>query len=503
MPCSYCKTTGHNIRKCNNRTGEFVSIFGNKYTYKGQIKNDKPHGLGKANYENGNKYEGEYKDGKANGHGVETMANGDKYDGEWKDGKKHGHGVMTLAGGYKYDGEFKDDNMNGHGVYTDADGDKYDGEFKDNNQHGHGVYTGVDGTKYDGEFKDGNQHGHGVLTKADGSKYDGEWKDGKKHGEGVLTNACGEKYKGKWADDKKCIKIESIDDLLNILDTHPLESFINHIRVRDINNIKEPLLRLKNMIGMKRLKDMVFDQLIYFFQGLHKTKEGIKNKEYMHTVIYGPPGTGKTEFAKIIGELFCKLKILPKNKFKKATRTDFVGNYLGQTANKTNKLITECLGGVLFIDEAYALGNKDGKDIYAKECIDTICEALSDKRGELMVIIAGYEEELDKCFFSYNSGLKSRFPWKYVTDNYNYENLYSIFVKMVKDIGWELHNGINSIWFDDKIDDFKYFGRDIETLLSKVKITHSRRVFCLNEENKRLINIDDLNNGYGLFLENK
>ena len=101
-----------------------------------------------------------------------------------------------------------------------------------------------------------------------------------------------------------------------------------------------------------------------------------------------------------------------KKKFKKVTRSDLIAGYLGQTALKTQEVIKECLGGVLFIDEAYALGNEQKKDSFAKECIDTLCEGLSDHKENLMVIIAGYEKELQSCFFDYNQGLESRFSWR-------------------------------------------------------------------------------------------
>jgi len=96
----------------------------------------------------------------------------------------------------------------------------------------------------------------------------------------------------------------------------------------------------------------------------------------MHAVIYGPPGTGKTEVAKIMGKIFSNLGILKNNVFKKVTRDDLVAGYLGQTAMKTKDVIKSCIGGVLFIDEAYALGNSEKRDSFAKESIDTICEAL-------------------------------------------------------------------------------------------------------------------------------
>ena len=120
-----------------------------------------------------------------------------------------------------------------------------------------------------------------------------------------------------------------------------------------------------------------------------------------------------------------------------------------------------------------------------------------------MVIIAGYETDLKKCFFDYNKGLESRFTWRFHTEDYSAAELKQIFVKKVKDIGWSfLDKKIKVNWFEKNLKYFKYFGRDIETLLSKVKIVHSRRVFCKNKNIKTKISIEDLDNGLQLFLEN-
>jgi replication-associated recombination protein RarA len=226
----------------------------------------------------------------------------------------------------------------------------------------------------------------------------------------------------------------------------------------------------------------------------------------MHTVIYGPPGTGKTEIAKIMGKIFSNIGILSKDTFKKVTRSDLIAGYVGQTALKTRDVIKESLGGVLFIDEAYSLGNSEKKDSYSKECIDTLCEALSKYKDDLMVIIAGYENELNNCFFNYNQGLESRFVWRFKTDEYNGKDLYDIFIKKIEDIGWSIcenDNNITSKWFDKNIDSFKHYGRDIESLLAKTKIAHSKRVFCKDKLNKKKLILEDLENGMNLFLKNK
>ena len=299
-------------------------------------------------------------------------------------------------------------------------------------------------------------------------------------------------------------EINSIDDIIQLTEKYKLDPEIKYnINMKALHNIKEPLQELNNMIGMTELKNNIVDQILYFVQELHKNKTE-STGDFMHTVIYGPPGTGKTEIAKMMGKIYSKIGILNKGTFKKVTRSDLIAGYLGQTAIKTRDVIKEALGGVLFIDEAYALGNTDKKDIFSKECIDTLCEGLSDNKENLMVIIAGYETELNDCFFNYNQGLDSRFTWRFKTDNYSADDLYKIFVKKVKDIGWELHeeSKITPDFFKKNNDYFKFFGRDIETVLAKTKIAHSKRVFCKADSEKKKITLKDLEKGFELYLKN-
>lgn len=297
------------------------------------------------------------------------------------------------------------------------------------------------------------------------------------------------------------VEIGGLSDLLKMIEDHPLmENVEYNINMRPMHAIKEPLVALDRMIGMNALKDNIVDQIIYYVQEFHK--RGKAEGDFMHTVIYGPPGTGKTEIAKIIGNIFSKLGILKKGSFRKATRSDLIAGYLGQTALKTRDVVKESLGGVLFIDEAYALGNSEKRDSFAKECIDTLNECLSDHKDNIMVIIAGYEHELKTCFFDYNQGLESRFTWRFKTDDYTHDELRKIFLKKVEDAGWTMGDSIPAHWFEDNMEYFKYFGRDMETLFAKTKICHSRRVFCKSQDVKTKLTKADLDKGLELYLRN-
>jgi SpoVK/Ycf46/Vps4 family AAA+-type ATPase len=238
----------------------------------------------------------------------------------------------------------------------------------------------------------------------------------------------------------------------------------------------------------------------------------------LHTVITGPPGVGKTLLGTIIGEIYYNLGIVKGNGkryidpitkeeknyiFKIAKRSDLIGEYLGHTAIKTQKVIDECEGGVLFIDEAYSLGNEDKKDIYSKECIDTLNQNLTEKKTQFICIIAGYPQDLDKCFFSVNDGLKRRFPFKYNIDKYTPTELTHILMLMIKKKNWKLDNKIS---FDQIVefmkinyDKFPNYGGDIETLFFNIRIAHSLRTIGNLPSVKKYLSIDDISEGLNIY----
>ena len=292
-------------------------------------------------------------------------------------------------------------------------------------------------------------------------------------------------------------EINNISDLIYIINTYPLLPNIEYnINMEILSKIKEPLEQLNKMIGIHKIKENIVDQILFYIQNLHN----FDNNDFMHTAITGPPGTGKTEIAKIIGSIFAKLGILTKGTFTKVTRSDLIAGFLGQTAIKTKEAIKSSLGGVLFIDEAYALGSVEKRDSFSKECIDTICEAASDYKNNLMIIIAGYENELNECFFSHNPGLSSRFIWRFNIEKYSSEELYQIFLKKIEKDEWKTDNSFNKEWFENNKDSFKYYGRDIEVLITKTKIAHGRRIFGKSVLERKILTKEDMDKGFSIFL---
>lgn len=312
-----------------------------------------------------------------------------------------------------------------------------------------------------------------------------------------------EEFTEKTKEETIDIEINTIKDIIDLLNKHEYKDDTEYnIDLESLHKIKKELIMLDEMIGLSKLKQSILNQLLYFIQGLHKNNSG---GDYKHTVIYGPPGTGKTEIAKIIGTMYSKMGILKKNIFNKVTRNDLIAGYLGQTAIKTKKIIDESLGGVLFIDEAYSLASREQNDSFSKECLDILCESLSDHKDDLMVIIAGYEDELNNTFFKANQGLKSRFIWRFSIDTYTPKELMLIFKQKVELTEWQFidDNVLSEQWFHTNKEHLKSYGRDVEILLTYVKICHSRRIYGKNKDIRKKITKNDMDSGLALMLVNK
>ncbi len=171
-----------------------------------------------------------------------------------------------------------------------------------------------------------------------------------------------------------------------------------------------------------------------------------------------------------------------------------IGGYVGQTAMKTQKVIQQALGGVLFIDEAYSLLSTDS---YSKECISTLIKAMEDHRDNLCVILAGYSQEMEELLKS-NSGFESRIQFNIEFKNYKETELYKIFANMLKDEGFKLNRNCKQIvldYFNNEINNNKYNfsnGRLVRNLTEKIKMEQANRIIKEKSNNIDLIVRDDV-----------
>ena len=190
--------------------------------------------------------------------------------------------------------------------------------------------------------------------------------------------------------------------------------------------IEDLLAELDTYIGLNVVKDEVHD-LINMVQ-VYKLREqhDLPTTDMsLHMVFTGNPGTGKTMMARMMARIYRSLGILSKGQLVEVDRSGLVAGYVGQTALKTQKVIERAMGGVLFIDEAYALNGKSEND-FGQEAIDTILKAMEDHRDDLVVIVAGYTELMDKFIHS-NPGLESRFNRFLLFEDYTPEEMFEIF----------------------------------------------------------------------------
>ena len=192
--------------------------------------------------------------------------------------------------------------------------------------------------------------------------------------------------------------------------------------------IEEALAELDAMIGLEPVKAQVRSLVAQLRVARLREEQGLANHAPMRNFVFtGPPGTGKTTVARVLGRVFAALGLLARADVVEAQRADLVGEHLGATAIKTDRLVDRALGGVLFIDEAYSLINPgySGGDAFGAEAVQTLLKRAEDDRSRLAVVLAGYPAEMER-FLASNSGLASRFNVRVRFPSYNAEELTAI-----------------------------------------------------------------------------
>ena len=245
-------------------------------------------------------------------------------------------------------------------------------------------------------------------------------------------------------------------------------------------NIEDLKKELHGYIGLDRIKDEV-DSLINWIEICKaRQRHGLPTPDLaLHMVFSGNPGTGKTMVARLMSRIYKSLGVLSKGHLVEVDRSGLVAGYVGQTAIKTAEVIEKAKGGVLFIDEAYALTNRGGSD-YGLEAVDTLLKAMEDHRDDLVVIVAGYTE-LMKEFVESNPGLESRFNRFMFFPDYTVEEMTGIFTMRCEKSGYTLEDAAKDTLTDiltKESKDIESFGnaRGVRNLFEKAIAAQADRL---------------------------
>jgi SpoVK/Ycf46/Vps4 family AAA+-type ATPase len=266
--------------------------------------------------------------------------------------------------------------------------------------------------------------------------------------------------------------------------------------------LDESLAELHALIGIDDIKHQV-DEMVKLVRYYTEIGRDVKKAFSIHTVFTGNPCTGKTTVARILVKIYKALGVLERGHLVECDRKNLVGTFIGETAVKTGNLIASAKGGGLFIDEAYAL-NTGGNDTFGKEAINTLLKEMEDKRGEFMVIVAGYVDEM-RLFLESNPGLMSRFDKTINFTDYTEEQLLEIartmFISETLYLDAEATQVLRQYVQQLLINKHKYFGnaRTMRKLVKEIARRQNLRLAQLPNYERtpeliRTINVEDLQN---------
>lgn len=238
-----------------------------------------------------------------------------------------------------------------------------------------------------------------------------------------------------WDDEKAKLTYE--DDYCVILksgEKYMTSQYLKNFNAMELDDARK---ELEQVIGLAKVKEYVLNLETNLKVQKMREGKGLKKSDIsMHMIFAGNPGTGKTTIARIVAKYLKAIGVLSSGHLSEVTRADLVGQYVGHTAVKTTEVIKGAVGGVLFIDEAYSLC-RDKNDVFGLEAVDALVKGMEDNRDDLVVILAGYEDEMQD-FLKANSGLKSRFPNVIHFEDYTMEEMYEIAKVTASSKGYKL-----------------------------------------------------------------
>lgn len=330
-----------------------------------------------------------------------------------------------------------------------------------------------------------------------------------------LTAGWGSNVKGSWRKDRYTAEIVFMDKLLAIVPFHvdgyyedgyapvflpnrDMPMVVGEESPEPSYTFDELMVKMDALVGLQSVKQKIREYAQYVqFLRLRKEKGFDDNEDIqLHTIYIGNPGTGKTTIAKMMGQLYKSLGLLSRGHILEVDRSDLVGEYIGQTAPKTKEVIDRARGGILFIDEAYSLSRsqEDSKD-FGREVIEILVKEMSNGKGDLAVIVAGYPKEM-KQFLDSNPGMRSRFKIKFEFADYLPQELMQIVDLVCEEKGIRLNaeawDKVRQIVTDAYRNRDRAFGnaRFVQNILEQAKINLGLRV--MEHKDPKKLTKDDL-----------
>ena len=275
------------------------------------------------------------------------------------------------------------------------------------------------------------------------------------------------------------VQVLDIEDIPNVYNTR---------------NLPEILQDLNNLVGLDKIKEQI-NNLISLLK-FNKNANIDISKFNLHMVFTGNPGTGKTTVARLLSDILFNLGYVRKNKLVEVSAKDLIAEYIGQTSGKTYNVMKSAFGGVLFIDEAYSIISTDSKGTFASDCISTILKVMEDQKDNIVVIFAGYKDEMEN-FVKFNPGLQSRIGYKIEFEDYSNEELLQIFKNLLEknkfSMTKEAEEKVKSvIEKSSKIENFGN-GRYINKMYQDILVLHANNMEEeRNKEKLMLITAQDI-----------
>ncbi len=342
----------------------------------------------------------------------------------------------------------------------------------------------------------------------------------------VITSGWGSDHRGTWFVDNYTLEIVFMDTLISIIPFTTGDENIEgepqmlqpgsapiiaagqviNAEEKEPESLEEALKALDELIGLESIKSRVREYTQYLqFLKLRKEK-GFADAQTisLHAVFTGNPGTGKTTLARLLGQIYKRLGLVSKGHVHEVDRADIVGEYIGQTAPKVKEAIKKARGGILFIDEAYSLARagEDSKD-YGKEVIEILIKEMSDGKGDLAIIVAGYPREM-KTFLESNPGLKSRFNLYYEFPDYTPQELFAIAQLASEKRSVKFGEGVDTYLYQKLVDAYRKrdrsFGnaRFVYSVIDEAKMDMGLRLMKspnlaeISQEDLSIITLEDI-----------